>query len=203
MQALISRAAHLPSLLQQTDTLLASPQDGHQACTLHQDFVDLFSAMESWEKSLRSHHPGSIWDSDADESRPDPERIWFSDITMANLYTHLWAFRIVCATEISRLVALFPLTNFHDSPTCDAFSSATVQEHNEALATLICRSMGYLMQDGFKLYGPLSTMLPLQTACQVFLADRSKNTRQVAHVKALVEDLVKKGIRSAPSIIYH
>ena len=208
IQTLISRAIHLPSLLQQTDALLASPYEDRfgQASALYNNFVGFFSVLNSWEQSLRNHHPGSIKDllSNSNSKCPNPERsIWFSDITMANLYTHLWAFRIICATELSRLAALFPLLNSHDSRTCDYFSPTKVQEHNKTLATLICRSIGYLVQDGFEFYGPMSAMLPLQTAYKVFIADKQKNTLHVTHVKALVECLVKKGIRSAPYIIYH
>jgi hypothetical protein len=63
--------------------------------------------------------------------------------------------------------------------------------------------MGYLVQDDLKVFGPASAMLPLQTAYEVFIADKKKNMLHIIYIKELVERLVEKGIRSAPCIIYY
>lgn len=164
--------------------------------------MEIFSVMESFEKSLRNNSPGSVWDqifiSNYGITVTPEHSIRFPDITSANVYTHLWNFRIIIATEISRLVAEFPLSNI-----CDHFPSRNVQEHNETLATQICCSMGYLIQDRFKLYGPASAMLPLQTAYKVFIMDKQKNAPHITFIEECVECLVEKGIRSAPYIVYY
>ncbi|KAJ6027700.1 hypothetical protein N7499_001158 [Penicillium canescens] len=208
MQTLISQAAHLPSLLQQTDTLLSSQhEEGLSRSTiLCNTYLEFLLDMERWEQSLRNHYPGSICDSFVNSKSRTPappgRGISFPDITMANVYTHLWAFRIICATELGRLVSLFPLTHLQDSTTCNYFSSRDIQEHNECLARLICFCMEYLVQDDFKLFGPTSAMLPLQTAYKVLITNEQKNILHVIYVKELVQWLVEKGIRSAPYVIY-
>lgn len=206
MQALLSQTACIPSLLQQTDTLLASRHEAtlDQATTLCDAYLELLSVMERWEQFLQYNYPGSMWDcsSDPNTSLPPDHCLWFPDITMANVYTHLWTFRIICAVELGRLSSLFPLTGRQYSTACNYFSSRGIQGHNEFLAALICRCMEYLVQDGAKLFGPLSAMLPLQTAYKVYIADKQKNSPHVAYIKDLVERLIRKGIRSAPYMIY-
>lgn len=63
--------------------------------------------------------------------------------------------------------------------------------------------MGYLVQDDFKLFGPASAMLPLQTAYKVLITNEQKNNLHVTYVKELVQWLVEKGMRSAPYVIYY
>lgn len=208
MQTLLSHTACIPSLLQQTDMVLASSRNASldQATALCTNYLELSSAMRKWEQLLQFHYPGSLWHlpsfSKPGPSLPPGRSIWFSDITMANIYTHLWTFRIICAIEFDRLFSLYPSADLHCSVAHNIFSSQDIQGHNETLAGIICCCMEYLIQGDLKLFGPLSAMLPLQTAYKVYIMDRQRNSLHIAYIGSVVERLVKKGIISAPYVIY-
>jgi hypothetical protein len=208
MQTLLSHTACISSLLQQTDTLLASYHafDLNQATALCNSYSELSSFMGNWEKSLRFHYPDSIWDlsspSNLGPSLPPGRNIWFSDITMANVYTHLWAFRIICAIEFDRLLALWPSADRPLSVAHSSFPSQDVQVHNETLAGFICCCMEHLTHNDLKFSGPLSAMLPLQTAYKVYIREKQMSILYVEYIRDVVERLVKKGIRSAPHLVY-
>ena len=70
------------------------------------------------------------------------------------------------------------------------------------LAEKICLSMDYLMQDAMKLFGPASTFYPLQIAYQTFKMNESGQKENMARVEGVVGRLIKKGLQSAPSIVF-
>lgn len=205
MQSLISEAATLPSMLQQTDQLLAS-LDEAKAIGLCNSYLGLLSKMQRWEISLQTKDPESLCIrssySNSRELASGGHSLWFPNITLANVYTHLWSFRIICALELICLVSLFPSMKRQAFMPSLYLSAQNVQEHTEALAVHICFSMEYLIQDDMRLFGPASTLLPLQSAYRVFIADRHKNFQHIAYIEGVVDRLVEKGIRSAPYLIY-
>ncbi|KAK2791436.1 hypothetical protein FQN52_004870 [Onygenales sp. PD_12] len=192
IQSLFGQIATIPALLQQVDQLLArNPNNSRdlEAKSILFAFVDTLSNLEKWETLLQSDSdvPGySICTGDYPSPRPALSKdndivIWFPNVTMANVYTYLWTFRIVCLTEAEKILALFPRHALEeDSMLLRQFQPALVQEKVLRLSSLICSSMEYLMQDGMKLFGPASTFLPLQTAYHSFsMRDDDNLSRRV------------------------
>lgn len=204
MQRLISHAAPLPSLLQRSDSLLASPSQSapDQVKSLYHSYLESLSGLELWENTHQQNNPGSTWSCHRPnhEVRDLPERrLWFSDITMANIYTHLWAFRTICAEELGSLTRSFPWVNRVPS---NHVSSRYSKEQTEDLAASISCSMDYLLQEDLKLFGSTSAMLPLHIACNVLVKDELKNAPYIACIRHAVEQMVDQGIQCAPNQIY-
>jgi hypothetical protein len=201
MQQLINLSANLPSFLEHSDQFVAAPCAAHitQLSHLWESFSALFSQLETWEEAL---HEQSIWSQPlGSNSRPSLTGIclWFSDITMANFYTHIWAFQIICTLELNRLAYLVHRLDLQGSKSWNLPKSST---SIQAVSRKICLSMEYLLQNDMKLFGPASAMLPLQTAYKVFNMDRHEYTREIKYIEGIVDCLVGKGLRSTPYIIY-
>lgn len=204
MQRLISHAAPLPSLLQRSDSLLKSPSEPKidELQDLCDSYLQCLSGLELWETAHQQNNPASMWN----RFRPNQEagvssekQIWFSNITMANSYTHLWAFRIICAEELDTLIrSIFSM----DQDPSTYVPSRYSNERMETLAVLICCSMDYLLQEDLKLFGSTSAMLPLHIACNVLVKDELKNAPYISRIRQAVDRMVEQGIQSAPSQIY-
>ena len=195
MQQLINVTLVLPSLLERVDNLaeLSITPQNSEVSDLWQSFLNLDSRLEDWEESL---HEQSMWSQPLDsDSRPPllGADIWFTDITMANFYMHIWAFQIICILELSHLASVHTSTSWTLPK-----GPKTIQ----AASRKICLSMNYLLQDEMKLFGPASAMLPLQTAYKVFSEDKCKYTCELKYLEGIVDCLVKKGLKSTPDIVY-
>lgn len=195
MQQLIDLSAILPSLLEQADQLVNASSSllTTKLSGLWESFLGLFSKLQSWERAL---HAQSMWsqclDSDLESSNLGPN-LWFTDITMANFYTHIWAFQIICVLELSRLADLQDATSWNlPESSFDLYS----------MSQKICLSMKYLLQDEMRLFGPASALLPLQTAYKVYNEDRRRYSRELRYIERTADCLVEKGLRSTPYIIY-
>ena len=207
MQSLLSEAAAIPSLLQQIDMLCNDPcQDSsHGVARLLRYLMAALNNLEKWEIRLQTentepHYWSVSPDTRVTELSSTGRYIWFSNITMANVYTHLWAFRIICLSEIIKLTSLFP-------PLLDKSSSwqsdyNNTQENMIALSKQICVSMEYLIQDGMRLFGPASTFFPLQTAYRTFQMDKLQQRENIIYIEGIVDRLVRKGLQSAPHIVF-
>ena len=195
MQQLINVSLVLPSLLERVDQLSDTPSELRAAETadLQQSLISLFSRLQTWEESL---HGQSMWSQPLDSNpRPLPfgADIWFTSISMANFYMHIWAFQVICLLELRRL------------PDLPTFGSRTLPKSPSTIqvsSRKICLSMNYLLQDDMKLFGPGSAMLPLQTAYKVFNEDRCKYKSELRYLERIVECLIKRGLRSTPDFIY-
>jgi hypothetical protein len=198
MQQLINLAASLPSFLEQSDQLAEAPceADSTQLSHLWKSFSTLSSHLEAWEESLYGQ---SIWTQPlGSSSRPSLSSacLWFSDITMANFYTHLWAFQIICILELNHLASLAHELDLHGWELPKGSTSI------QAVSRKICLSMEYLLQDDMKLFGPASTILPLQTAYKVFNADKRAYMLEIKCIEGIVNCLVEKGLRSTPFMVF-
>jgi hypothetical protein len=102
------------------------------------------------------------------------ETIQFPNITAANLFTHLWAFRLACIVYIKRLATLFPWLLLETSSDLDI--EAIVAREGECIL-LILRSIEFLMREDFRLYGAASVILPLKAASDA-LRDRHRDNKE-------------------------
>ena len=106
--------------------------------------------------ALRSEHASEV-----SHLKNEHEIIQFPNITAANLFTHLWAFRLACIVYIKRLAKLFPWLLLEASNGLDI--EGIVAKEGECIL-LILRSIEFLMREDFRLYGAASVILPLKAA---------------------------------------
>lgn len=209
MQSLLSEAAAIPSLLQQIDILHNDLYQGssHDVANLLRYFMAAFDNFENWEVYLRTENAEAhYWSVSPDMqftgASPHDGYIWYPNITMANVYTHLWAFRIICLSEINNLVSLSPSIIHRNQLSSWQFDFDNIQEDMIALSKQICMSMEYLIQDEMRLFGPASTFFPLQTAYRTFQLDELRHRENLIRIEGIVGRLVKKGLQSAPHIVF-
>lgn len=162
--------------------------------------------LENWEIRLRTEntepHYWSVFpDTHITGASPHDGYTWYPNITMANVYTHLWAFRIICLSEISKLASLPSFIPEIQSSSWQ-FDFNYTKENMIVLSKQICMSMEYLIQDRMRLFGPASTFFPLQAAYRVFQMDDPRQRDSIACIEDIVDRLVKKGLQSAPHIVF-
>ncbi|KAJ5360191.1 hypothetical protein N7517_009382 [Penicillium concentricum] len=123
---------------------------------------------------------------------------------MANTFTHLWAFRIVCLSELKRFITHF-LDNEQGQPAWIGqldMNYAEIQAQMMTCAKSISLSMVYLLQDEMRLFGPASTFFPLQMAHQTFKAQEFGQEVDLAYIEKIVDELDQKGLMSARALIF-
>ncbi|OJJ41817.1 hypothetical protein ASPWEDRAFT_287930 [Aspergillus wentii DTO 134E9] len=197
MQNLLSRSVGIPALLQRIDTLLDTPcqQTPDEVRETFFSFIDAMRNLEALETSLHLQAESKThWSRGAD--------IWYPNVTMANVHTHLWTFKIICLTEMERLGLFFPCIILEDASLSSRFQFDHVQADTVELGRHICQSMEYLLQDEMKLFGPASTFFPLRVVYERFLAMGDRCKEDAGYVEGVVGRLVGKGLRSAPVIIF-
>lgn len=105
------------------------------------------------------------------DSESSVELLWFQDLSTANVFTYLWAFQLICLTNIQSLLERYPELEqlvHMDSATGDAKG---LRETCLELGVQIYQSMEYVLQEDFMLYGVSSAGFPLQTACTTLELD--------------------------------
>lgn len=206
MQSLLSEAAAIPDLLQKIDMLLyASFQPSNSEVTkMLNSFTDALTHLQDWEMRFQQGCPEAYyWTQVSDTRTTDgPDTLWFPNVTMANVYTHLWAFCIVCLTEIDKLSLLFPALALETPAFSSKFELGYIKNQTVALSKQICMSMEYLMQDEMKLFGPASTFFPLQVAYQTFHMEEEGQRENIVYIEQAVDRLAKKGLQSAPNVVF-
>lgn len=216
MQSLLNKAAIIPSLMGQSDILLAK---AHQVSfvtevkDLFNRFVDTLLDLERWEMQYcQETNRWCYWPSDIPaastvigDSISYGKPLWYTNVTMANVYTNLWAFRIICSSELERLAHHLPCFDLaqEDIPLSKSLNLKHIHTYKAALAKQICLSMEYLLRDEMGLFGPASTYFPLQVAYETFLETEGIMQKEgVEFVEGVVLRLVQKGLRSAPVLVF-
>ncbi len=74
----------------------------------------------------------------------------------------------------------------------------TLQENIVELATMICQSMEYSMQNQMRLYGKASTMFPLSTAYDTFKMYAKQTQEKLAWCEGIMDQLVLNGLNLTP-----
>ncbi|KAL4876177.1 hypothetical protein BJY04DRAFT_223262 [Aspergillus karnatakaensis] len=208
MQSLLCKGLPLSKILIDIDVLLTAESASiEEAAFIFTSLLETISRLEEWERSLRSSLNGPpYWSSPpSNHNQYTPSSklsLWFPNITLANVYTHLWAFHIICLSELENLVDHLPCLILEHTTLWDRFLALGAEKQMPVLAENICSSMDYLLQDEMGLFGPGSTFLPLMMAHRAFVKHRGTETEDVAWVREIVNRLVAKGLRSAPMAVY-
>lgn len=211
MHTLFNQVAIVPTCLHQIDKMSENPgqTDPSETTMLFSCLVNILVGLENWETSLqRQADNPCYWPLVTDSQTQNgtlhthDAALWFPNVTMANVFTHIWAFRITCMTELEKLALLFPWLILGEMSLTTQRHLHHIQNHTLALSNQICSSMEYLMQDEMKLFGPASTFFPLKTVYHKFKADGSQQTNIIARCQDIVNRLVDKGLQAAPIIVF-
>ncbi len=112
MQALLSEAAVIPSLLESIDALrtVANSELPVAVSTLHDSLRRVLACLWQWEQMLIAAAEGRplFWEVPSaplrkSEHRLPAKALYFPDVSAANAYVHFWAFQIVCLTQLDVL----------------------------------------------------------------------------------------------------
>jgi hypothetical protein len=207
MQQLISVAARLPLLLEEADRFTNAPCEieSAQVSKLWDAFIELLSQLDKWEEALTCESPGFWTQSSHSTLRipsPPGTPLCFSNITMANFWTHMWAFQVTCVLELGSLETWFQNWGSEPFENRALFFSEDSRRNIQAISCKICLGMEYLVQDDMKLFGPASTMLPLEIAYKGLNKEKRTNMRAMVYIERVVDCLAAKGLQSAPYIVY-
>lgn len=206
MQSLLSQAAALPLFLHRIDNISgreASIGDQSEATSILNSVGDLLNSLNEWEASETNNATSPLyWYRDQSTKASEIPCIWFPSITMANAITYIWEFRIICLYEMERLASSLPQANFDYSRILKEHHIESVQKSSANLLRQICESMEYLLQEEMKLFGPASTILPLQVAYAVATTNGNQHNLELAVLKKVVDRLVCKGLQSFPIMIF-
>lgn len=197
MQAFLNAFVDLPSLLYQMDALRpkATSQSTNQSEIEKQALLSLFAdvsaRLDHWENTLTSS-PFSYgrYDFHPNETGYGHHLISFPNVTMANIFTHLWAFQIITLREMNILTALSGISSPLSTPPDRAVT----------LARTISLSMEYLLRKEMGLFGPASSHFPLKVAWDVL--GENGDYFDFARVKGSVDRLVSRGLLSAPILFF-
>jgi hypothetical protein len=103
--------------------------------------------------------------------------LWFRDLNVANVYTHLWSFQVICLSQIRNLLVRYPALEW---PSAAVVGDARIlQDEYLKMSIMILQSMEYMLQGEFMLYGLSSVGFPLRTACTTLRMDGSERGRAV------------------------
>lgn len=209
MQTLLNKVAIIPSYLYQIDRVSENTgqTDPSEITALFSSVVNILVGLENWEISLHHQSNGRCYwlrglDSQTESETPQDNNIWYPNITMANVFTHIWAFRIVCLTELEKLALLFPWLILEGMSLAGQCHLHRVQQDTVSLSKQVFSSMEYLMQDEMKLYGPASTFFPLRAIYQRSKTGEQWQMENIARCQSIVGRLVEKGLRSAPIVVF-
>ncbi|KAF7593561.1 hypothetical protein BBP40_011181 [Aspergillus hancockii] len=209
MQKLLIEAANIPTILHRIDQEIGESTFS-TASSINSNLSSIMESLtrlELFEASVNSGADGLYYQEiptdriNRGSSKVSNTVLWFPNITIANMFTHLWAFKIVCITEIDKLTKLSPIQLPADSLLPGDIHVEGLSQRMVKLSQSICRSMEYLMQDTMALYGPASTFYPLQIAYKTLRGDPLRSA-DVTFCEQVVERLVQKGLRVAPDIVF-
>lgn len=179
MQSILGDVASLPSILEEID-LLRINFDGAapiRALKLKVDVLNILDCLSTWKDRFEMattylpSPPHSEQDSDHSD---DPEQMfWFPNLLAANINVHVWAFELICLSEMEKLDSFLREHGCCTELEDDTFGERDIRTRTVELAAKICRSIEYLIQDEMRLHGPASAIFPLQIAFETL----SKNQR--------------------------
>ena len=202
MQILIGDAVVLPSILEEIDNLqhISTDTAMEKAYKIRTTLFDVLVRLSRWDGQFKIEEkpsPASLQHADVRDCQQDeiPD-FWFSNVLAANVYTHMWAFQIICLTELAKASLFLP--NDHGS-SISGVGEMDIKHKKRisALATKICQCMEYLLQDEMRLYGPAAALFTLKTAYGVLIGDMEGNKEQIKRCWMFFDRIRDRGYLSA------
>jgi hypothetical protein len=214
MQSLLHEVVILPALLHQSDCVLGNlvQADLSDVSKIFGSITDVLIRLDELETALQKSDQPCYWRCDhvsqEVQSRASDDThlplFWYPNVTMANAFTHLWAFRIICFSELMRFITHFPCHG-QEQP---IWTGQLGMEYDDIQAQMIpfakniSLSMVYLLQEEMRLFGPASTIFPLQMAYKVYKSLGSGHQVDIAYIEGIVDELHKKGLKSARALVF-
>ncbi|PTU22306.1 hypothetical protein P175DRAFT_0419815, partial [Aspergillus ochraceoroseus IBT 24754] len=97
MQSLLNQVLEMLALLQDMDMIVTDPYQAsaRKLLSIFRALLDIHTRLESWEQSpIADINEPCYWRISPPLTETAPKSaaksIWFPDITLANVYTHLW-----------------------------------------------------------------------------------------------------------------
>jgi len=178
LQSLLGVAAHIPGLLEKIDVVLPTSPNAAAVGTagtanqLISELMGSISQLKNWHSGFLANtlEPISCRQSVERDLGGTYESLWYPSLGIANVFVYFWAFQLLCLKEIQGLLNRFPGLKLvvHDDA---AYSPEALREECLELGTCIYKSMEYLLQEDFMLYGISSAGFPLSMACEALQAD--------------------------------
>lgn len=203
MQSLLNHAARVPSLMMRFDVIIKHQTESNLpvACEILNSFCIVLKLLHDWEQSYRPRiQDPPYW---LTESRNlshslvgdiSKYSLWFPNLFVANVFTHLWALQIICIMHCQQLRVKFPKIHIDEVGVKHDPWIQLVNESVYEVARRICRSMEYLLQDEARYYAEASTLFPLRVAYLVFKQDKIANKENLTWCEGIVNQLVFQGV---------
>jgi hypothetical protein len=142
--------------------------------TAHQLITELMGSMtrlKNWHTSFVASTSGPLQCRQSVERNVDTfESLWYPSHGIANAFVYFWAFQLLCLNEVQSLLNRFPELK-HVVHYDAVYNTESVREECLGLSTRIYKSMEYMLQEEFMLYGISSAGFPLSVACESLQAD--------------------------------
>ncbi|KAF4452387.1 Isoflavone reductase family [Fusarium albosuccineum] len=168
LQALFTEAFPLAAILERMDILqgFTIAQAMPDAQQILEEILYIFQSLVHREQILHGEAATHRWFPIFPAQSEQP--IQFPSISVANYFTHLWAFQVICADSIIKLLTRYPcLSTPKEIMEPEELPSV---EMIKQLACWCFRSIKFLIQKEFKLFGEASTSLIIKTYCDMFRA---------------------------------
>jgi len=199
-----------------------SPSPSPDPSELKAKLSEVLACLSKWDghfeirqkRSARIHIHNDHSRTSTSTFTPVPD-FWFPNLLAANISIHVWAFQIICLAELSKLNKRFPSGEACDDYNCNLNNPTTTEnaslekQHKHkhkpkippstpalALATKICQSMEYMLQDEMLLYGPAAAMWPLATAYTVSIQDGDGNKEETERCWGFMGRIRERGFLS-------
>ncbi|KAH7394696.1 hypothetical protein BKA66DRAFT_455546 [Pyrenochaeta sp. MPI-SDFR-AT-0127] len=199
IQTLIGDAANLPSIMEEVDVLQTLPQESAvpRAYKMKIMLEEVLGRLSKWNGRFGRDANGPPDPSQQMEVLDCPQHaeshFWFPSLLAANVHTHMWAFQIMCLTELEKLT---PYSSDHDYACKAGEAQKGIDARISVFAARICQCMKYLLQDEMKLFGPASALFPLKIAYDVLDRDRERNKEQIERCWRLFDQIRDRGYLS-------
>lgn len=173
LQNLLSLAANIPRLLEKYDALPEEPASTVIAVAEERlaEFRKMRASLATWCSTFIAESSAPLyWTRTSDDPKKSGhDLLWFQHLSVANVFTYLWSFQIICLSHIQSLLEQFPcLDGVCTGALEDAAGRRDVCIN---LSVKIFQSMEYLLQPEFMLYGLSSASFPLFMACNSLESD--------------------------------
>ena len=153
--------------------------------------IQVVNRLEQWEKAELSAYQSPLWWT---VTTADGEiYLWFRNLEVASCLVNLWAFRIICLTNVIQLRRESP-SLLLQAISIDGKSIDGVEVTGEIiqLSTQIIQSMEFWTQGKLGIYGAASAAMPLQTAIQALGGMGSDSEAGSRSYSKTVERIVEK-----------
>lgn len=177
LQSLLGVAAHIPGLLEKIDVVLpissnaAAVGTAGAAKQLITEVLGSIAQLKNWHGAFlaSTSEPLHCRQSVERDLGGTYESLWYPSLGIANVFVYFWAFQLLCLNEIQGLFDRFPALKHavHDGA---VYSPKALRDECLELSTCIYKSMEYILQEDFMLYGISSAGFPLSVACEALQA---------------------------------